>query len=82
MKNEDMATALDVLEELDGIVREFVEGEVCDHDVGICYCSVFQTLEDSRKVLIELRGKDPLAKGDPPPYDAATATGMYDRDDG
>lgn len=36
----------------------FMEGEICDHSVGICYCSVTNDLSNSAALLARVRGEE------------------------
>ena len=42
---------LECIKELVDIVKNYHDGECCDHSVGICYCGEYSVLDDAEKLL-------------------------------
>ena len=36
---------------LSQLIKELIEGEACDHSVGICYCHHYARLDEAEEIL-------------------------------
>lgn len=53
---EDQSKLLSCIKDLVDIVKNYHEGECCDHDAGICYCGEYSVLDEAERLLIKYEG--------------------------